>query len=103
MLWLLQTDTFPTKFEGCSSKRVSIEDNIRFLLLPLWVHSICIGYFDFERTPNAEMLSPDIELIIMVYSVSKLQLPIFVTETNFVSGFIWKCGNIQRATIVHMA
>ncbi|MBA0842948.1 hypothetical protein Goarm_000180, partial [Gossypium armourianum] len=50
------------------SERVSIGDNVGFLLLPLWVHSICIGYFDFERDPNALMLSLDIELNSMVYS-----------------------------------
>ncbi|MBA0815478.1 hypothetical protein Gohar_000247, partial [Gossypium harknessii] len=51
-----------------SSERVSIGDNVGFLLLPLWVHSICIGYFDFKRDPNALMLSLDIELNSMVYS-----------------------------------
>ncbi|TYJ10798.1 hypothetical protein E1A91_A11G232900v1 [Gossypium mustelinum] len=51
-----------------SSERVSIRDNVGFLLLPLWVHSICIGYFDFERDPNAWMLSLDIELISVIYS-----------------------------------
>ncbi|MBA0772235.1 hypothetical protein Gotri_007649 [Gossypium trilobum] len=24
-------------------------------------------------------------------------------NTNFVSSFIWKCGNIQHASMVHMA
>ncbi|MBA0552154.1 hypothetical protein Golob_022992, partial [Gossypium lobatum] len=30
------------------SERVSIRDNVGFLLLPLWVHLICIGYFSLR-------------------------------------------------------
>ncbi|PPD75095.1 hypothetical protein GOBAR_DD27982 [Gossypium barbadense] len=71
--------------------RVSIGDNVGFLLLPLWVHSICIGYFDFKRDPNALMLSLDIELNSMVYPlvfVAKFKpLSIFVA-THYIAAFL---------------
>ncbi|KAG8484018.1 hypothetical protein CXB51_023249 [Gossypium anomalum] len=94
--WLLQIDTFPTKIEGCSSERVSIRDNVGFLLLPLWVHSICIGYFDFERDPNAWMLSLDIELISVVYSALFGNVVTFSVQ----AWCIWHKGSVFVATLL---
>ena len=72
-----------------------------------------------ERNPNAWKLSLDIELISVVYSVSKLHSTknflignshisfshfakqSLVTETNFFLGSIWKRGNIFCGSMVH--
>ncbi|KAA3488519.1 WAT1-related protein isoform X2 [Gossypium australe] len=88
-----------------SSEKLPIRDNVGFLLLPLWVHSICIRYFDFKRDPNAWTLSLDIKLISVVYSVSKLQLPMLAFSFWQIEAFvqawcIWRKGLVFVATLL---
>ncbi|KAK8709068.1 hypothetical protein V6N13_060099 [Hibiscus sabdariffa] len=88
---------------------------------PVWDHSVCIVALIAERNPNAWKLSPDIELVSVVYSVKKVQqenkllksavfhisfshygkTKVLVTETNIFAGSIWRCGNIQCDGVVH--